>query len=260
MQRETSVCMDWRAELRFWTRLFSEHGLFTAHTLAPDSAKEVEKAKAFQRRFEALHQEVTRHDPAWGLVDQVKAATQGLIEFHKDLLSDELRYKLATNVPPGFYDHLLREEMGFLKTAEWIEAGCFPPDPELARFENILWLNMDADIDSLDAMTDPAEKGDKVPHGFRSYNQQFMENFDALYQKALILQRYLRVFRVPLGNQMEALSEDGHFLMHDFVRYLHYLAEEIREQQPMSALVTTLPDHIAREGAYYIAHTPISRH
>lgn len=237
--------MDLQREYQFWTGILADHARFIVESLKPDEEKLLLQAREFHLAFGQL-QEAARHrlEPAAAM-----GALQGarsLIGFKQHLLDLALEQKVGLHMAPNLLNHMIQEGEQFLKVAEWLREGQWPPLPLFTLDAHNLWLTDAAGhAAALQARLDPTEAE------LRQQAAHFEHLFNGLHRRAWELWRMLERHLRPVP-ALRALTRAAIHHTDLFRQWLERLARELVEARVLTHATPLLVEHMVREEMYYL--------
>ncbi len=239
---------NFRFELVFWLQVMGDHARFIKASLRSGDNNLVMISTNFVQLFDKMLDKV-RHgnELATGrdLADEITAGVISFREFKRELLSDRLRNLPVTSLTPTFYNHMLNELEQFLAI---LSIG---PSEGTAK-ENILGEHLLWSLDAAGHATVLAGDLDKVEYRLRAEAELFLTRFDGLYLKAVELVGYYRSNPSAVQSVLGAYNLEVVKAMQDFIGYLEELKEGLLKDKVLSRLSPLIPDHMYREGCYYL--------
>jgi len=245
--------VDMGREHLFWLRIMRDHAQFQLDTLAYREIVLIDEAQRFYQHFDRLLQKAQAAATAGGgPIDQLnREAAQATIQFRAfklRLIDLQLACRVTLNLPPVIILHMAREAKEYLRVLGALPDG--PPNSNnqacYLLHEHLLWLPDNADhaallratLDSGEAMLD------------QSFTQ-YKNAFDALYLKALEINGLLKEDPrlVPALIYLTRQSAEG---TQKFRRFLEEYRDLRSSCQALATAPPLLPDHMAREAAYYL--------
>jgi hypothetical protein len=236
------------AELKFWLQIMGDHAHFIKSSLNPEQQNSVLVADNFIRIFDKLLGKIkTSEDEKElnSLLSDANAAVLSLRDFKRELLSARLKNLPVTALTPTFLNHMLNELEDFLKVLMELEIG--HPDGENIIGQHLLW--------SLDASGHAAMIGndlDKVEYRLRERAKDFETIFGQLYLKAVEIAGYFRSHPPSAEPALAVFNREMAGEMKKFMEFLEELKTGIIKQQVLGRLSPLQPDHMWREGSYYL--------
>lgn len=239
---------NFRFELVFWLQIMGDHARFIKASLLPGDNNLVMITENFLELFDKMLDKVRQGaglELSRDLLGEITTAVISFRELKRELLSDRLRNLPITSLTPTFYNHMLNELEQFLAVLSIgaAEGGV----KENILGEHLLW--------SLDASGHAAALAgdlDKVEYCLRAEAEHFLTRFDGLYIKAVELAGYFRSNPPAVQPVLEAFNLEIVKVMQDFMGYLEELKEKILKDRVLSSLSPLIPDHMYREGCYYL--------
>jgi hypothetical protein len=234
-------------EHRFWLQILGDHSRFILHSLSPKEKREIEQANYYIQVFDQLLAEAREslsveeiHTINAKASEQVRA----LREFKLHLLHRHLVGKIATSLPPTFFNHMLNELEEYQRVLHTLTAGKIPLYTPV--HEHLLWL-LDAvgHAETIVTSLDPTEKE------FQLKGKQFAKQFQHFYLKAIEIAGYMRTNL----QDFPALSRFSHQIeleMELFRTFLKELKDLRINNEVLGTLSPLMADHMAREECYFL--------
>ncbi|NLY73847.1 MAG: DUF2935 domain-containing protein [Firmicutes bacterium] len=237
-----------RFELIFWLQIMGDHVRIIKNSLMPGDHNLLLIAENFRQLCDRLLEKARQSDEAApaGLIDETTSVVISLREFKRELLSYRLRNLPVTSLTPTFYNHMLNELEEFLSLLA-VERREGQPKENIIG-QHLLW--------SLDASGHAAALAgdlDKVEYALRSEAEHFITRFDQFYLEAVELAGYYRSNPPAVQSVLESYNLNMVKLMQDFMGYLEELKHKILKDRVLSRLTPLIPDHMHREGCYYLS-------
>lgn len=239
---------NFRFELVFWLQIMGDHARFIKASLLPGENNLVMITQDFVQLFDKMLDKVRQGaglELSGDLLSEITAAVISFRELKRELLSDRLRNLPVTSLTPTFYNHMLNELEQFLAV---LSIGA----AEGGAKENILGEHLLWSLDASGHAAALAGDLDKVEYCLRAEAEHFLTRFDGLYIKAVELAGYFRSNQPAVQPVLEAFNLEIVKAMQDFMGYLEELKEKILKDRVLSRLSPLIPDHMFREGCYYL--------
>jgi hypothetical protein len=244
-------------EIRFWTGIMRDHGEFILLSLSFNEQEAMNFARSYRDTFSRLHEQskimaaAKDINSAGNLISECLKAVQGFICFKKLLLARHLKCQINTSLTPTFYNHMINEAMIFCKTLIDIQTN------NMANpvFDNLMlhkiWLP-----DAAGHAATIASDLDPVEKTLIKEAQKFEKRFNHLNIKTEELSKML--MRTCLDNgALKHLNEEVRKLLGEFICYLDKLRRLEIECKVLSVVKPLIPDHMIREGNYYLHKIPL---
>lgn len=231
-------------ELLFWLEIMGDHARFIKDGIKPGNPNTVLIAENFINLFDRLLQKAsTGTEPAF--INEVLATTMSFREFKRELLGQSLRKMPVTGLSPTFYNHMLNEVENFLKVLYQLQSGSMVCYNVLSQ--HLVWV-LDAAGHAAIVLSDL----DKVEYLYREEAKAFENSFDKLYLKAVEIAGYYQSDTEAVQPILQGYNRQIRNLINDFLEYLEELKAGTLALEVVGALAALVPDHMLREGRYYL--------
>jgi hypothetical protein len=235
------------AEMVFWLEIMGDHAVFIKESLNPEEQNLILVAenfiKIFFRFLEKSKQISVKESDVF--FNDIISALLSLRDFKRELLAARLKNLPVTVLTPTFYNHMLNELDEFLKVIEELISGVQTKRSLLK--EHLLW--------SLDAAGHAAFISggmDKVEYKLRKEAESFQTAFDQLYLKAVEISGLFRGGFATVQPILEAYNCEVIEIIGSYLAFLEGLKEDILKQKVQGRILFLEPDHMWREGKYYL--------
>jgi hypothetical protein len=129
-------------EHRFWLQVLGDHSRFIYHSLSSKEQQEIEKSLSFIQIFDRLL-ENSRKELKIADIDrlnhQAYQHSEELRHFKLHLLRRSLMGKIATDLPPTFFNHMINELDDYRKVLHSLLAKELPPSFNPV-YHHLIWL------------------------------------------------------------------------------------------------------------------------
>ncbi|MDB5083916.1 MAG: hypothetical protein JWN30_802 [Bacilli bacterium] len=230
----------------FWLAVLRDHAQFIRDSFAPKEQTYIAHSQYFLDSYQRFLQELPARvaDPVQSTA-AYRAATVQLIQWKQNLLEEQMQGKVTLHLPPTFIDHMAREATEYVTVIDRLSAGRPLSGAALAIHSHLLWLpDAMGHAGGIRANLDLQE--------IREFDRanQWVSQFQTLYVEALeIASKFRRgPVMIPSFQRFTRLSAEKITL---FWHYLVELKELVEEAAILSTLHPLMPDHMARESAYY---------
>ncbi len=235
------------AEMYFWLGVLRDHTQFLLTNLSPAQQEQVKEVLAFRRTYMELYDQIKSESGAPEavspeLVRDALDTTRQFIQFKNEILQQQLRCEISINQPPTFTQHMINEAEEFVEVLSGRQSR--PPQGWLEQ--HLLWLPdawghaafLAAGLDSREAQ-------------LVQVAQEYQKMFEQLHLKAEEVDSMVGEDpeRLPL---FAGFNQDVIQQVQTFQEFLLYLRDELAECRVLSFLSPLVPDHMAREGQYYL--------
>ncbi|MCC5911139.1 MAG: DUF2935 domain-containing protein [Clostridiaceae bacterium] len=234
-------------EHRFWLQVLGDHARFIFDNLSPKETKEVEKANYFIYTFDQLLKESRKpldEQALMSLNNQAYHYAHEIRLFKLDLIKKHLVDDIELGLPPTFINHMVNEVEEYLRVLADLLMKKIPTTTPLHN--HLLWL-----LDAAGHASAIAGDLDMVEKKLIEESQNFMENFEDYYIKAVEMMGYTRtcLANFPALDRFNLQVESEIKMFKVFLRELEKL--ELGNKL-LGTLAPLILDHMAREECYYL--------
>lgn len=231
--------------ITFWTGIMRDHGTFFLMNLSSKEIEFIEGARYYKEQFTKIHNE-SKNQLNKEFINELKSLLMDFINFKCVMLNKLLTCDIELGLPPTFINHTINEALEFLEDINKIQ-NPVTLNPVL---ENInlhkIWLpDTSGHATTIMDLLDPTEKEDIEKA------KCFAKDFDELFLKANELEKMLN--RTNLDNgALNYLNEQAAFKLSLFLKFLSKIKKLTVECKLLGVLKPIMPDHMIREGEYYL--------
>ncbi|WP_166238264.1 DUF2935 domain-containing protein [Paenibacillus turpanensis] len=235
-------------ELRFWLQVFGDHARFLRDSLYPSETKDIETAKDYVEKFDALLQEARENHTAeqWKtLAEQSYTLTMELRAYKLNLLERHILGAVKLHLTQTFVNHMVNEADEALRHLGPLVRGELPPVFNPVHYHLVWLLDAKGHAEGIASMVDMSEK--ELIQKSDMYAKQFTE----FYLKAVEMAGFLRT-KLDLFPALRRFNKQAEVVMVMFMQFLNEIEELELGEAALNTFTPLLADHMLREECYYL--------